>query len=173
MPSQSCSGFSGSKPGLRRQPADPAPGWPGTGEQLDVLQFGHGQHRADHGGAIAAAARRRVRDVADAAGQDVDRAGDTAPLAHPPRWPTGHRCRSRCGPPRCPGPTRTSGAAHSRPRRGTRQAAGRPSAAARRVRPASAAWRRRRSTARLGAGARAQTAATAGGPCRDDTPCMS
>ena len=41
---------------------------------------------------------------------------------------------------------------------------------ARRVRPASAAWRRRRSMARPGAGARAQTAATAGSSCRDDRP---
>jgi len=52
MPSQSGPAFNGSNPALRGQSANPRTGRPDTGgEQLDVLQTGHHQHRANHGGA--------------------------------------------------------------------------------------------------------------------------
>jgi len=58
--------------GLRhgRRQARVRAGRPDTGgEQLDVLQTGHHQHRANHGRAIATAAQRRVHDIADAPGR--------------------------------------------------------------------------------------------------------
>ena len=69
MPSQSGPAFNGSNPALRGQSANPRTGRPDTGgEQLDVLQTGHHQHRANQA-AHSPAAQRRVHDIADAPGR--------------------------------------------------------------------------------------------------------
>ena len=130
------SGVQRLEPGPAQTAGQPRTGRPDTGgEQLDVLQTGHHQHRANHGRAIATAAQRRVHDIADAPG----RGASIVPMtprrpARPPRPAAGHRC---------PGPTSATGTARFRPPRGARPAAGRASAPASRTRPASTAWQRR------------------------------